>query len=421
MSFFIAARNASRLARADDGGDQMTEAQITEAGAKAFVDMHHDLNLGAMVLGMIVDCLLCGVMLAQLLHYYKYSKDDRLMVKAIVAVSAIFALAGTGFILFLMCHFFVDGFGTYTRFLEINYVRMWRKTCAEPSLLADSPWMAFIGIIPSVAVQTFFGNRAYNLTGKSKILAGLLALLITVSLAGAIGTIPAFANLGAASESDNVEVFMYLWLLGGCVADVLITGCITRALLSSRSEFSETRQTVKKLIQLVIETQLPPTILLLCFLIAYRVSVDSYLSFFFEWIGPKAYVCGMLASLNSRHALRRTIGSENTTSRKGSSYQLTERPAVVHVLTETFVHDDTAAAGLPIPGGHPSAREELAQVPYTPHDFDYPPRASKSLRTGYHQDKADGLNVGVDMDDESLGLGNEVKIGRGKGRDGYIP
>ncbi|WVF73046.1 hypothetical protein IAT40_007864 [Kwoniella sp. CBS 6097] len=409
----------------------MTEAQITEAGAKAFVEMHHNMNLGAMMLGFIVDSMLCGVMVAQLAHYFRYSTDDRALVKSIVAISALFSVGGTCFILFLMGHFFVDGFGTYIRFLQINY----------------SPWMAFIGIVPSAAVQTFFANRAYNLTGKSKILAGTLAILITVSLSGAIGTIPAFAKLGAASESNNVEVFMFLWLLGGSAADVLITGFIMRALLSSRSEFHETNKTIKKLIQLVVETQLPPTLLVLGFLIVYRVSVDSYLSFFFEWIGPKAYVCGMLASLNSRHALRRTIGSENTTSKvsdmpqhewKGSSYQLTERPPVVHVLTETYVHDDNANSVLPGSSAPstsasatlPTSRKGLAQVPYTAQDFEYPltTRGGGGGFPGHDSGHGEsgserGLGVGIELDDDPIGLGDKVEFdnGRGQGRDGYIP
>ncbi|WVR00227.1 hypothetical protein IAU59_007369 [Kwoniella sp. CBS 9459] len=392
----------------------LTDVQITQA-AEAVFQEHQNLNLGALVFGMIVDSILCGVMLAQLSHYFTHSADDRFLVKSIVSVSAVFGLAGTAFIFFLNCHFFVGGFGTYTRFLQLNY----------------SPWFAFLGIVPSVAVQTFFANRAYNLTSKSKILAGVLAVMIVVSLVGAIGTIPASANMAVSSEASirqNVEVFMFLWLLGGSSANILITGFIMKALLSTRSEYHESNRTIKRLMRLIIETQLPPTILLLCFLIVYRVSTDSFLFYFFEWVSPKAYICGLLASLNSRHALRRTIGSENTSSKKGSSYQLDERSPAVHVRTETIIQDDNVSPALPgllspptaASAAMPQSRNGLAQVPYAPRDFDYPSRTGGG---GFRGAGGNGLSVGFgfERDDDLLGDKVELENGRGKRRDTYIP
>ncbi|WVQ67106.1 uncharacterized protein L199_005300 [Kwoniella botswanensis] len=300
----------------------MTPEEIAfEEAAKASITLDQRLNLGTFILAAATDTLLCGVMIIQSIEYWTYSQDDRKFNKASVLITTTSSLGATIFIIVLMFKLFVYNFGQYTPFAAIP----------------DLTYMCIFDIIPSTATQLFFTYRAYKLTGRSKILALVIIGMILVSVAGAIG-FPITQEMYHRNKSDAVLqskiALTYCWLSGALGADVLITISIMWGLWRSKTGWKETDKTVKRLIRVMVETQLPPTILLIVFFVFVFGFPDFYLDIYPLWVQSKFYTCGLLASLNSRYSLRRAIANGS------SSGRIQSKPPVVHVLTETYVQSD---------------------------------------------------------------------------------
>ncbi|WWC91637.1 uncharacterized protein L201_006583 [Kwoniella dendrophila CBS 6074] len=294
-----------------------------EQAAKASIDLYHDLNLGTYMVATAVDTFLCGVMIVQFFDYWNYSRDDRRFNQIMVLITTTSSLAATIYITHMMFKLFVYDFGHYAPF----------------GATMDVMWMCIFDIIPSTATQIFFAHRAYNLNGKSKTL--LISMIITI-LASVIGSIA--TPLTQKQDSNNVwssnetigTAFTYLGLSGALAADIIITGSIMWGLSKSRTGWMETDKMITKLIRIGIETQLPPTLLLIAFFVVIFGFPDTYLNVFPLWVQSKIYTCGLLASLNSRYALR----SARSHGNMSSSTSKTPAKTVVHVLTETYVHRD---------------------------------------------------------------------------------
>ncbi|WWC91630.1 uncharacterized protein L201_006576 [Kwoniella dendrophila CBS 6074] len=303
--------------------DQLAVAM--EAAAKASIDSHHNLNLGTFFVASATDTLLCGIMMVQLINYWTWSKEDRWFNKSIVIVTAISSFVATIFIIVLMFRLFVYNFGTYYPFAALNLLT----------------YMSIIDIIPSVATQIFFAERAYKLNNRSMTLLIAISICLLASICGAVGFPPARGarNMATGEGQQKAVAFMYLWLCGSLGADLLITGSIMWSLLRSKTGWKETDDTITRLIAIMVETQLPPTLVVIFFFIVTFGVKDTYLDIFALWVQSKFYTCGLLASLNSRYSLRRTMRSE--TSSRGR----TSRTApVIHVLTETYVQRDAPSS-----------------------------------------------------------------------------
>ncbi|WVR00228.1 hypothetical protein IAU59_007370 [Kwoniella sp. CBS 9459] len=348
------------------------EAIAFEEAAKAFVGKHHNLNLATFFVATATDALLCGVMFIQLADYLTYSQEDRKFNKIIVGITTTCSAAVTVFLTACMFELFVYNFGTYTTFMDTK------------SILA---YTTLFDIVVSTATQIFFAHRAYKLTRHSKILVGLISVLILVSAVGAVGFVPLYIASNAASDAGMLrnKIFMYLWLAGGLGADVLITGIIMVSLIRSKTGWKSTDKTIMKLLRIIVETQLPPTIVILVFFITFGgYAHEVYLDVWPQWVQSKFYVCGLLASLNSRYSLRRAMKNDSSHGKAKTNQ------AVVHVLTETYVQRSEA----------PGARPQEVKKPYFS-DSTVIPETTYSPRRVTRKDP-------LDMDDDSFEL-DDVK------------
>ncbi|WVQ84700.1 hypothetical protein IAT38_006856 [Cryptococcus sp. DSM 104549] len=351
-------------------------AAAYEAGAKAFVNQFHDINLGTFVMAMATDSVMFGLMIVQTIDYWRWSGEDKRMNKIIVATATVSASAVSIFMVVCMFHLFVYGFGVYGNFTTTTLL----------------PWMCLVDIIPSTATQFFFAHRAYRMSKNNKILGAAMGLLIMLSVAGGIGMIPAYQTLDSASQvsADKVRAMMYLWLSGGLGADVLITVVILASLLRSRTGWKATDRAIKKLLTILIETQIPPTIVILVFFITYGRYSETFLDVWPQWVQSKFYVCGLLASLNSRYSLRRALDNEIG--------QGTQRPTVVHVLTETYVQRSEGTEVPPLPAG---VKSKPSYPKFTSHSNNSGPKPYPSAPS-FTPRRLGRKELEVDIDDESL-------------------
>ncbi|ODN77698.1 hypothetical protein L202_04843 [Cryptococcus amylolentus CBS 6039] len=295
---------------------ELTPEQI-ELAAEAFITGAHDINLGLFVVASGTDAFLLGILILQVIDYWKYSYGDKWLIKTIVIVATTSTFVCSIYIAFCIFKLYVFGYGRYTQFMETTIL----------------PWSCLLDVIPSTATQLFFGLRAYRMSKNNKMVAAAITLFVLISAIGGLGTIPSYILASDASNSSGVrlKVMILMWLCGAIAADGLIMVVIMRNLLQSRSGWKSTDRTVNKLMTLLIETQIPPTICMLVFLITYLGFVDRmFLDVWAQWTQSKFYVCGLMASLNSRYFLRRAID-------EGFDTPAVKKPTEVHVITETHV------------------------------------------------------------------------------------
>ncbi|WVQ62985.1 uncharacterized protein L199_001134 [Kwoniella botswanensis] len=342
--------------------DNATDA--VEAGLKVMLEPHRGVFLGPVMIGFIADFVLLGVMLAQLIKWGSYAVEDRWFIKIIVAWCTLFGAISSIFNLAYIHHVFVNNFGIYTTFTSADW----------------SSWLAIIASSTSAGVQVFYCDRAYKLSGKNKILGGIISAFILTSIIGGIGSKITFGSTTTqTSDATKATILIYLYTAGAMAADFLITTSIMWSLSRSKSGFVQTDQIVNKLLAVSAETQLPPTLMAISFLIifAYKttkaaahpdeiiIDVTSNLTGFFMMTMPKTYVVGFLAVLNSRMSLRAVMTSKDASSqqRKANTYQLKKRTAEgnVKVTTETYVQAERYD-----PATQAIARQE-GELDKTPH------------------------------------------------------
>nr|XP_019049963.1 hypothetical protein I302_00383 [Kwoniella bestiolae CBS 10118]OCF28893.1 hypothetical protein I302_00383 [Kwoniella bestiolae CBS 10118] len=278
----------------------LMQEDLLEAGLKELIGPHNGLFMAPILIGFGVDIFLAGIMLKQLTLWWKYAREDRWFIKILMGWCTVFGIIGTVFNLAFCFHIFVYNYGRYT-------------TLAEPSW---SSWLGIISPLTSAGVQIFYTDRAYKLSGQNKPLALTILAAILLSVTGGIGS-----KVTSVSNADPATA-------GAMAADFIITTAILWFLSRSKSGWVVTDKVVSKLLAISAESQLPPTLLAIAFLIifAYKttkaaaspdkvvIDVTSNLTIFFMMVIPKTYIVGFLAVLNARTSLRAVFSSSNEQS-----------------------------------------------------------------------------------------------------------
>ncbi|KAJ7164438.1 hypothetical protein C8R46DRAFT_1099526 [Mycena filopes] len=178
-----------------------------------------------------------------------------------------------------------------------------------PSIWVFTP---IFGGLVGMGVQFFYIYRIIIIRRAAWPVGVLIGLVSTAQCGAAMG----YAILGALGEppdSRGRRVFIYIWLIGGASADVLIMPVITTALLLGASkQQKETRDIVNNVVRLVIETNaLSAAVALLgLFQFAFRATR-------LEFVGPTMILPGiysntLLVMLNQRAAMRLAAGCKST-------------------------------------------------------------------------------------------------------------
>nr|XP_019045556.1 hypothetical protein I302_05946 [Kwoniella bestiolae CBS 10118]OCF24486.1 hypothetical protein I302_05946 [Kwoniella bestiolae CBS 10118] len=223
-----------------------------------------------------------------------------------------------------------EDFGHYRVFLEVEYPQVF----------------PLLGWITSAPVQLFYTERSYRLNGKNWYLVGLLVALIGASLGMTIWILVVCQWLSSELQAKLILDQVQAWQCLTLAIDTIITVSIGWGLYKSRTGWSNTDVLVKRLMLITLETQLGPTILMLCFVIEFAISPPDTLGIFLEQLIPKFYVVGYLATLNCRFNLRREsqpASAEKDSPRalgRANTHVLGSRQlqqATVNIETETYV------------------------------------------------------------------------------------
>ncbi|TYJ54085.1 hypothetical protein B9479_005271 [Cryptococcus floricola] len=276
---------------------------------------------------LVIETFLAGVLVMQLFTYYQYQKSDKIWTKLIVGWSAAWTMVITVYYWVYLSYLFVDNFGLWLPWLEVRW-------------LAKMPLFDVLAVIP---VQAFFAYRAYLLMNRNKILIGVLGLLLLVAAGGGIGVTIVFGAQETLFGATASGPTLITWTAVTTGADVIIAGCILTGLIRSKTGWAHTDKLVSKLVRMTFEAQLPPTFLALAYCIEWSQTPSSLLGAVFQCLQSKAYLVGLMFTLNSRIAF--TISSDDTRSHQtpqvfGMS-NVNRRPTDgIHVDVQTYVHDD---------------------------------------------------------------------------------
>ncbi|KAL7422287.1 hypothetical protein Q5752_002933 [Cryptotrichosporon argae] len=298
----------------------------TEKAAKALLGADPGLSFGPYIMCLFFDATMLGIMLVQFASWWSYGENDRVFVKVIVYASALLGLTMSIYSAVMEMHLFAFGFGVYAPFESVDWLGWWP--------LLD-------GIVATF-VQAFYVDRAYRLNGKNPVILVFVVPLMVASFGAALGTKIKFSLLTSESQAAAIDIFVEVWLGCSMAIDVAITSLVGWGLYKSKTGWSETDRLVKRLILLSVETQLPPTLFLLGFLIEYIINPSSMMGVFFEVVISKVYILGFFAVLNSRYRLRRDFEGAHSSEpgeRKTNTFGLgSARPqqATVQIRTETY-------------------------------------------------------------------------------------
>ncbi|KIR72205.1 hypothetical protein I310_04259 [Cryptococcus deuterogattii CA1014] len=304
-------------------------AASTEEEAAALYAPEKTFSLGCMFAQPIVDTFMAGIMFMQVVTYFTYQRNDKWWTKCIVIFASIISIIMTVYLWFFSQYLFVQNFGLFSPFLEIDKLA----------------WFPMLDVICSSGVQSYFAYRAYLLNRRNIFIPIVILLLILTSFAATIAVKVIFGNADSLMEAEKVRIPELIWLASIMAADVIITSLILHGLLRSKTGWANTDKAVVRLIRITFESQIPPTILAITFMIEFVQTPASLLGSTLQGIQSKLYTVGLMYSLNSRVSFKSAnkSGFNNSVLSKGQVFAMTGRrdnaTNDIHVDVETYVHD----------------------------------------------------------------------------------
>ncbi|KAK4687452.1 hypothetical protein P7C73_g2658, partial [Tremellales sp. Uapishka_1] len=308
-------------------------AAAKEAAAREILYPWRATNFSANLLALCTELFMAGLLTQQLIQWFTYRGKERKFIIVLVYIVIIESIAMTGINMALVFDHFAVHFGEYAPFENVNWTGFW----------------PIVDTAVATTVQIFYLERAFLLNNRNWWIVGAVCILWPAAWATALATQIIYANLSSESEAKEVANVLYVWFASLVSIDVIITVSVGYGLYKSRTGWSSTDQMISKLMLLSVETQLPPTIITISFLITYCIVPSSFLCMYWEAVQSKFYVVGFLSVLNSRHHLRREMdggGSDwNTRQQKTNTFAMKNGRSLaqetVNVVTETYVESYT--------------------------------------------------------------------------------
>ncbi|KAF7316650.1 hypothetical protein HMN09_00397700 [Mycena chlorophos] len=243
------------------------------------------LLFGPMLLGVILNALLYGVMVSQMVTYWgRYPNDMR------------------GIRFFILYLFVVE-----TVVVVVTTGIVWQPLIVEygqPSALTVSPhWLpadSLLIVLVATPIQLFTAWRIRIIT-KSWIAPVCISLLSLVSLAGGLLLSFSVQRFPDFSSFDQFSDAAILWLVSSAVCDIVLAGGMGWALLSRKTLFD--RQVdgyINRMARLSIQSGGLTAAAALLDLILFLTFPRTALNFSVDFPLSTLYTCSLLALLNAR-------------------------------------------------------------------------------------------------------------------------
>nr|GAT46581.1 predicted protein [Mycena chlorophos] len=272
--------------------------QLTPLSA-AFVDGRRN-TLGPWVLGGFADSVLMGVIFCQALVYYKTRPPARTALQTYYNCVVLW-LVGLSMIKTAQC------IGT----VWIQNVMDFANPDVARLLVADAWWQVTMPLMTAIigtTVQIFFCLRYYMLS-RNWVLCIPIAAAMCVGLAGVCLSL---VNILRGNAEAKIK-FLLMHLVGVFAADFLITSGTFISLRKRNSDLEWTNQLINRLVRIVFESAIPPTVIATIDLILTQTLGEGRLLWHMLMnisLG-KVYVVSLLYTLNSINAYRTREGGSH--------------------------------------------------------------------------------------------------------------
>lgn len=295
-----------------------------EAAAKTLFASSAQFMLACEFASLIIDLFFAGILSVQVYRYYKYQPDDARWVKIVVGWVAFMNFVISCFNTANQAYLFCTHFGEWLPWLEVRWLMM----------------MPTFDILTVSVVQGFFARRAFVLNNRNKPLLIAIWVCIVTAAAGGLGTTIVFGRQKSLLGATQSGPVLILWAAAATAADLIITVSILWALMRSKTGWAHTDRTIGRWVRLTFESQIPPALLALAYVIEWSITPSSLLGGLLAALEGKAYGVSLLFSLNARINLSAVNESgRDYTSHKPRVFGLHSRgqvqPTEIHVNVET--------------------------------------------------------------------------------------
>ncbi|KAJ7512086.1 hypothetical protein B0H11DRAFT_1898586 [Mycena galericulata] len=175
------------------------------------------------------------------------------------------------------------------------------------------------GVIAWV-VQWFFCYRIYIIKREALPFSIFIALISLLQAAGGIGGGISSYLSGNEIHDHNRIIFVYMWLIGDAIADILIAGTMSFLLMkASRQQHKQTNDIVKRIVRLTIETNALSMIVAVISLALFYGTPNTTYFICPTMVLAKLYANTLLVTFNNRAFIHNT-GATTRHSSVNDSY-----------------------------------------------------------------------------------------------------
>ncbi|EAU85428.2 hypothetical protein CC1G_12567 [Coprinopsis cinerea okayama7 len=279
-----------------------------------------DDTFGAMLVGVWIAIAMYGMTTLQTYYYYYHYPKDRMSIK--ILVGSIWAL-DTLHVIF-MCHamyyYLIKNFGNTLPLAAGNW-----------SLISSIT----INVVIAFVVQAFFTQRIYALCRRRKwLITGVIGFTVLGHFVFGIETVVFIYIKKEFSRLREMQYYAAVpFAIFVVLSDVLISAALCTFLDNSRTGYEDTNSMINRLMVFSINRCVLICVVAIVELVVFIAKPHSLYVFAVDFIVGKLYANSLLASLNSRMALRQGRNEIDSTD-ISTSFNLATMPHST-IRTET--------------------------------------------------------------------------------------
>ncbi|CAL1710753.1 unnamed protein product [Somion occarium] len=288
--------------------------------------------LGGVFILVCLSLVLYGIAVAQAYSYMLNCKNDGMPLRTAVLATILLETFQTASLLHLAWAYAIAGFGNFVASLHI-------------------PWSAGASIILEVAivflVQGFYLRRIWILSKKSKLLTGLMGVLLLTRVALGLATGICICLSGTWIEfrdEAHYSTILTCSHASAVVLDLSMTLLLMFHIYQYKTGFTRTDDVVRSLVVYVVHTGATTTLVSIAIILTYQLVHNSLLFAGFYAIQSKLYANSLLGMLNTRDMRKGRMFATDAVdlSHRTSIYasQINPQGMPIDMLSETCMTTD---------------------------------------------------------------------------------
>ncbi|KAJ7058558.1 hypothetical protein C8F01DRAFT_1148552 [Mycena amicta] len=253
------------------------------------------------LIGSLLNFFFAGVLVVQIYVYRLCFPKDSIFVKLLVYFVFLAVLVSAVLNAIDVQFWYAEGFGNIVSFADPRNGRFYTPIMGS--------FIAFL-------VQAFFCYRIFIIKRTAWPISVLILIVSMTQCAGGMGCgIIAYMKHNGVHDHTR-DILIYFWLVGGALADVVIAAIMSFLLLRAAAS-RETRDMVKNVVRLIVETNVFSSVIAILGLLLYVAFPNTTYFVAPTMILPGIYANTLLVTLNNRAAIANMRESRAVSSDSG--------------------------------------------------------------------------------------------------------